>query len=121
MAKKDKKILFESFGDRKSAILMGIFCYLYFGVMYLPESDWIAKILPLWPYAILGGLAFLTLIAQAVVWKLFKHYEAGWYRSPMALILFVCEFGLLFFTVLFFSWPLYGLHSLLTTPQHPHF
>lgn len=117
MGPKDKKLLFESFEDRRSAILVGFFCLLYFGVMYLPESKWIAKILPLWPVSIFGWIAAASFVAEVIVWKAFKHFYPGWYKNGLTYLLFLCEYGLLLFTIIFFSWPLFWLFRFMTASR----
>ncbi len=117
MARKGKQLLYESFEDRPSAILVGLLCLVYFFISYVPENGWIAKILPLWPIRIFGGIAGVTLAAQLIVWKLFRHFDAQSLRDFAVWILFACEFGLILFTILFISWPIYWLYAIFTAPR----
>lgn len=114
MASSEKKLLFESFEDRRSAVLVGFFCLIYFGIMYLPESQWIAKILPLWPPVIFAWMAAAAFAIQVIVWKAFKHFYSGWYKNWVTYLLFICEYGLILFTITFFSWPLFWLYRFMT-------
>lgn len=117
MTRKGKEFLYESFEDRKMAILVGFLCLVYFFVSYLPDFGGVAKILPSWPLPLFGIIALITLIGQAIVWKLFRHFEVKWYRYTAGWILFFCEFGLILFTVTFATWPAYLFYAFLTTPQ----
>jgi hypothetical protein len=118
MAREGKQLLFESFEDKKMAMIVGFFCLVYFGVCYFPESGWIAKILPPWPLNLFGIIAFLTLAAQAIVWKLFRHLDPKLSKEPMAWLLFLCEYGLVLFTVTFCTWPIYLFYGYLVPSQN---
>ena len=119
MVKKDnKQIIYESFEDRKSAIVVGILCLLYFFLSYLPETSWLGKILPLWPLKVLGGIAAVTLLIQIMVWKIFRHFYPRWYQHLAGVILFISEFSLLLFSILFFTWPLYWVIQIFTKKHH---
>ena len=115
MVEKGKRLIYESFEDRKFAIAVGFFCLLYFLLTYLPLDGnvWIAKILPHWPLSIFIYIAGATVILQGIVWKLFHHFYPRWFLNPLTLLLFLCEFGLILFTVMFFSWPVFWLMQFL--------
>lgn len=112
-----KKSLFQSFEDRRFAVAVGFFCLVYLGIMYLPDNRWIAKILPFWPPAIFAGIAVITFAVQIFVWKLFRHFYSGWWRHFFVSVLFICEFGLLLFFIMFISWPVFGLYKIFTAPM----
>lgn len=117
MANRGKQLLYESFEDRKMAILVGLLCLVYFLVAYIPNWDGIAKIHPSWPMHLFGIIAFLTLVGQLIVWKLFRHFEVKWYQYAAGWILFCAEYGLILFTVTFASWPFYIVYQYLNSPH----
>ena len=117
MARKGKQLLYESFEDRPAAIIVGLFCLAYFFVSYIPENGLIAKILPVWPLRIFGIIVGITLIAQLIIWKLFRHFDRQSTRDFAVWILFACEFGLVLFTILFISWPVYWLYTFFMAPR----
>lgn len=115
--KKGKQFLYESFEDRRLAVFVGFLCIIYFGVSYLPETGFIAKILPFWPLSIFGVISGFTFVLQIIVWKKFEHFYPKWYRDSLTWLLLTCEFGLILFTVTFFSWPLYLLYEFIVKPK----
>jgi hypothetical protein len=119
MARKGKQLLYESFEDKRMAILVGIFCLLYVGGCYLPDSLLAGKILPPWPPNLFAILAFTVLLCQAVVWKLFRHFDTKISKEAAAWLLFWGEYGLILFSVTFVSWPIYLFYLYLTQPHQP--
>lgn len=121
MTDKTRRLLYESFEDRKMAILVGFLCLIYYAMSYLSESMWLAKILPPWPFLpYLTLVIVLTFIIQLVVWKLFRHFEVKWYKYAAGWVLFICEFGLILFSVTFCTWPFYLFYQYLITPRAPY-
>ncbi len=120
MAKKGKEIIEESFGDRTSVLVVGFLCLVYLGLFYVPGAGWVAKVLPLWPVKVFAGIGVVGFVFQLAVWKIYKHFYPKWYLQPVTLLLLICEFGLLFFSLLFCSWPVYLLLQLLA-PKHSPF
>ncbi len=103
---KQKASLFESFEDKRMTIAVGLICWIYFLTCYLFETPWIAKVLPLWPLHVFAWIGTVTAAVQITVWRKFRHFHKGWIFPP-SLVLFICEYGLLLFTVLFLSWPIF--------------
>ena len=115
------RLIFQSFEDRKTTLVIGFFCLAYFLISYIPESGgWVARILPPWPLDIFLVLASAVLLSQSLAWKVFRHFEAKWYRSGAAWALFFCEYGLLLFTLTFFSWPFYRLYAFIMEKRFGH-
>jgi hypothetical protein len=118
VARKGIQLLFESFEDKRSTSIVGLLCIAYFFISYLPSTQGLmAKVLPPWPINIFAVIAFATLLAQGIVWKLFRHFEPKLYKNPVAMTLFICEYGLILFTVTAFSWPVYIIYAAAGHPS----
>ena len=120
MMDKGRQLLYESFEDRKMAILVGFFCLIYFLLSYLSDSPWLGKILPPWRFRYLSIIIALTFIGQGIVWKLFRHFEVKWYKYAAGWVLFVCEFGLILFSITFLTWPIYLFANFLFFSHAPY-
>ena len=100
---KDKRRIYESFGDSQSLIFLGILAAVYF----IQHFGGGFKLLPPLKGAYYGLLAVIVLTGQIVVWKIFKHFQGHWYKIPMVYVLFVCEYIMLLFVTGFLTWPIY--------------
>lgn len=97
----------DSFEDRRMTLLLGFSFWAYF-VYHFTADKSATRVLPvmdsLWYVIIL----FLVLAAQVAVWIYFKHFtEEKWNRKILALGYFLCELGVLYFTICLILWPIF--------------
>ena len=116
--KKGKSEIYEAFRDRKSVVLVGLLCALYFGLWFTSNLGSIAQILPPLPRVVFFLLASLVLVGQVSVWRMFKLFQPRWFLDVFSLLLFFCEFSLSLFFIVFLSWPFYLFGAYLFHQAH---
>ena len=117
MSKKGLDWILASFEDQRMVLLVGLLCFAYFLLHFIPDNPVVAEILPPWRFRFFCVLAAGVLIYQGIVWKAFKLFQPGWYKKPYVCLLFFCELCVLVFAVTFLTWPFYGIYAYLIPPK----
>ena len=117
--KKDKDKLNQEFYDRKATIVVGLLCLIYF-ILYFSSNlgGVLASIIPPLPHPIFSTVAGAVFVSQVVIWRILKLFYPRWFLNLTALILFISEYMLSLFVILFVSWPLYFLITYCIRSSH---
>ena len=115
--KSEKENIFESFRDRRSILIMGLFCLAYFVFFYFVPGAFVAKILPPWRLRHLAVIGMFVLAFQLLSWKLLRHFQKKWYKHAAVWVLFSCEFFLMLFSLTLLTWPVWLFLDYLSKPH----
>ncbi len=103
-----KEKIEDFFEDRKSTIFLGASALGYFFYHFTAVKGAMRLAPPMKPmgYAVLFAI---IAIIQAVVWRHLKRADekTKWARFPLSLFYFLCEFGLIAFSLSLAFWPIF--------------
>ncbi len=106
--KEGKERVRDSFEDKRNVLVLGGLAWVYF-IFHFSKNVEMVHLVPVmkpWVYMALAGGA---LTAQVCAWFFFGHFRGQWYKSPLVSLLFLCEFGMIFFMLGFMAWPFYAV------------
>lgn len=107
--------ILDYFGDPKIVTVIGSLCFAYFIIHWLPETQFIMKILPPMPGWIYTAISISVIVYQVITWRFFKLFRKESIKMLRPWFLFFCEFWLLFFSAGFLCWPFYFLSTFIKT------
>lgn len=116
--KKGKDLIYEAFRDKKTSVVVGLLCLLYFILLFSSNLGPFAQILPPLPRNVFLVLAVLVLTGQAAVWRMLSLFQPRWFLNFFSLLLFFCEYTLSLFVITFLSWPVYLIGNYLYDQAH---
>lgn len=103
-----KEKIEDFFEDRRSTIFLGAAGLAYFVYHFTAAKTAFRLAPPMKPtgYAVL--FVFVSL-AQSIVWRYLKRADekTKWARFPLSLFYFLCEFGLIAFSLSLAFWPIF--------------
>ena len=117
--KKGKEKIFQEFLDRRSSVVVGILCFVYFILHFTSHlGEILASILPPLSQGVFFGIGAAVLILQVVTWKILQLFYPRWFFNFWALILFFSEYTLSLFAIVVISWPIYFIIGYATHSAH---
>jgi hypothetical protein len=119
--KKGRDKIWDFFDNQKPVFYIGPLCFVYFLLMQIPGHNIVTPILPPIGLEAFGIFAALVFLIQILAWRKLKLFDAKFKSDFVSWGMFLCEYGVLLFAVLFLSWPLYGIWLYFADPTNKGF
>ena len=116
--KKGPERIYEAFRDKKTVVVVGLLCFLYFVLLFSSHLGPFAAILPPLPREVFFLITGAVLTGQIVAWRMLRLFQPRWFLDFFSLLLLFCEFMLSLFVILFLSWPFYFLGDYFYQQAH---